>query len=194
MTTDHRDQQAEQELEQELEKLRSMLSGPEAMEPPDLLDQAVLNTARREIEQRGARRGKRGPLRWLGAFTTAAVIVLALSIVIQQEQPIPLPAANEADGLKLDSDKAADLVVEKRADAFRARTQSSPAPALEDVMTEEPAALKEEQEEEALPDPESWILRLMQLKESGQEDRLAEELEAFQKAFPDYPLPPELDY
>ncbi|MFC1696215.1 hypothetical protein ACFL1C_08870, partial [Pseudomonadota bacterium] len=84
-------------------------------------------------------------------------------------------------------------VIEKRADAFRARTQSAPAPVLEDGMTEEPAALKEEQEEEALPDAESWILRLMQLKESGQEDKLAEELEAFQKAFPDYPLPPELD-
>ncbi len=82
--------------EQDLESVRSALSGLESVEPPDLLDQAVLNTARRELT---ASRPK--PMRWIGAFATAAVVVLALSIVVQQDQKTPDPL--NGNGIKLDA-------------------------------------------------------------------------------------------
>jgi len=57
--------------EQDLESVRSALSGLESVEPPDLLDQAILNTARRELTASRPR-----PMRWVGAFATAAVVIL----------------------------------------------------------------------------------------------------------------------
>ncbi len=98
MTIDSHDQRPEQEIEQDLEKVRSAWTRQERTEPPELLDRAVLNSARREIEAQGKRR----PLRWLGAFATATVVVLALSIVIQQDQEAPAPALKEGDGFRLD--------------------------------------------------------------------------------------------
>ena len=54
--------------------------------PPDLLDQAILNRAHREVEK------KTGWMQfgWLHGLTTAAVIVLAFSIVLQQREPVPV--------------------------------------------------------------------------------------------------------
>ncbi len=92
--------------EQDLELLRSALSGPEPVEPPDLLDQTVLNTARRELST-----GKRKPMRWIGAFATAAVVVLALTIVLQQDKQAP--KYHQEDRIKQDSDRLA--VPEKEA-------------------------------------------------------------------------------
>jgi hypothetical protein len=46
----------------------------------------------------------------------------------------------------------------------------------------------------ALRDADSWIQHLLQLKENGQETALAEGVEAFRKAYPEYPLPPELEH
>ena len=110
MTIDPQDQQPERDIEQDLEKVRSAWSGLEQAEPPDLLDQAVLNTARRNAE---AQR-KHQPLRWLGAFATATVVVLALSIVIQQDQEAPAPALKEGDGFSLD--KAAPATANEEID------------------------------------------------------------------------------
>jgi hypothetical protein len=82
--------------EQDLESVRSALPGLESAEPPDLLDQAVLNTARRELAS-----SRRKPIRWVGAFATAAVVVLALSIVVQQNQNTLDPRSG--NGIKLDA-------------------------------------------------------------------------------------------
>ena len=71
MTSDPRDQQSGPEFEQDLKAVRSAWSGLEQTDPPELLNQAVLNTARRELNTR--RRSR--PLRWLGGFATATVIV-----------------------------------------------------------------------------------------------------------------------
>lgn len=53
-------------------------------DPPDLLDQAILSRAHREVE------GKPGWMQfgWLHGLTTAVVVVLAFSIVLQQREPI----------------------------------------------------------------------------------------------------------
>ena len=98
MTTDPRDQQSERKFEQDLEAVRSAWSGREQVEPPELLDQAVLNTARRELDARRKRR----PLRWLGGFATATVVVVAMTIVVQQDEQTAAPALEKTDGLMLD--------------------------------------------------------------------------------------------
>jgi len=92
MTIDPREPNDESKLEQELAEVRAEWRSMAQAEPPDLVDQAVLNAARRDLEP--AR--KRRPLRWLGGFATAAVVVLALTLVVEQEPQRPdLPAATE---------------------------------------------------------------------------------------------------
>ena len=59
----------------------------------------MLNRARRELESNRRRTPR---LRWLGGFATAAVMVLALTLVLQQEQQAPLPDAGKSDGLQLE--------------------------------------------------------------------------------------------
>ncbi len=92
--------------EEDLEAVRSTLSGMESVEPPDLLDQSVLNTARRELAA-----SRRKPMRWIGVFATATVVVLAMTIVIQQEQRAPGPGRQ--NDIKLNADKPVSTAEEK---------------------------------------------------------------------------------
>jgi hypothetical protein len=113
MSNDPRDTKSAGEFENDLEHIRSAWSRLEQAEPPDLLDQAVLNRARREL---GTKPGRR-PLRWLGALATAAVVVLALTIVIQQDRPLPSPALEGKDSFRLDSDTSAAVKKEAQVNA-----------------------------------------------------------------------------
>jgi len=121
--------------EQDLESVRSALSGLESVEPPDLLDQAVLNTARREL---AASRPKfmRWSRRWVGAFATAAVVVLTLSIVVQQDQNMPDPRSG--NGIKLDAARPAAAGKESTIGA-------SAMPEIQRTSPQSPAALSSEE-------------------------------------------------
>ena len=94
MNNDPRKPNDDAKLEQELAGLQAEWNGLPQAEPPDLLDQAVLNAARRDLESTSRRR----PMRWLGGFATAAVVVVALTLVIEQDPrststaPVPEPA------------------------------------------------------------------------------------------------------
>jgi len=246
MTSDPRDRKPESDFDKDLEAVRTAWAGLEQAEPPDLLDQAVLNTARRELKNRPGW----WSLRWLGGFATATVIVLALSIVIQQYPQAPVPAVDETDGFKLD--QPVSTAARKEADRDTARStataedktglnlagseqriekrmqQAEPAPPpasapaelqesaamqRQKVRSEEmpthadevnPAAptiaemmadteLATEQEITEIAEAEAWIERLMLLMETQQDEKLSSELAAFREAFPDYPLPPELE-
>ena len=89
--------QQERDLAGDLDAIQAEYSGLEAIEPPALLDQAILNTARREMAT-----GRRRPMRWIGAFATASVFVLALTLVIQQDKGPLEPRQN--NGAKQNSD------------------------------------------------------------------------------------------
>lgn len=191
MTIDPRDQKTDQEIEQDLETLRSALSGPEKTEPPHMIDQAVLNIARRQTGPQKSRWSKQPPLRWLGAFATVTVVILSLTLVIEQEPQAPVPAETKADGLKLDRDKKIPARSEQRLEVYETRPPAAAPVALEKNMMEEAPPLQEMAD--AIADPDSWIQRLLQLRKSQQQDLFEEELAAFREAFPDYPLPPELD-
>jgi hypothetical protein len=216
MTTDKRDQQSEPEFEQDLEVVRSAWSGREKVEPPELLDQAVLNTARRELDARRKRR----PLRWLGGFATATVVVLALTIIIQQDQQ---PTLEKTDGFMLDQaapvarkkeskrddrvemaapERAAGQIIPESGQRTEFRAQTSAAPqadpgsnAASITVAEEIVIAPAEPEKGAnrILEAEAWIERLVLLRETQQDEKLVLELAAFREAYPDYPLPPELE-
>ena len=44
-----------------------------------------------------------------------------------------------------------------------------------------------------LPDPDEWIQRMLLLRQSELYEQLEEELAEFNLAYPDHPLPPELE-
>lgn len=182
MSTGPHDQKEAQRFEQDLNALRQALSGPGDVEPPELLDRAVLNTARRAV---GTGRGRTWlPKRWLGAVATAAVVVIALTVVMQQDQPVPVPLPEETNGFRLDQESPSAQMAEKSEGSRKisARVAAPAAPKEESADSSDP-----------VPNAESWINRMLQLKASQQEEELANELEAFRSVFPDHPLPPELE-
>jgi len=284
----------EQELEvADLATIQGAYSRLEATEPPALLDQVVLNTARRELAS-----GRRKSLRWIGAFATASVLVLALTIVVQQD-PAPMKtgrtngakldavapskvqeesaAGATADTLsesilpesravesgmeqrqmmkqsaaakrELDGDSqmanepaAASLVPEFEAapvvegkevsadtdfrvddapakpesvEYFRDETvkleaepRRSAQPPEEAADAERAAgermrelgsvttpATEQDKAKSVLPDPDEWIEQMLLLRQSELYEQLEEELAAFKLAYPDHPLPAELEY
>lgn len=205
----------ETKLEQDLRAIRARWRSDGADEPPGLLDQAVLNAARRELQ------GKTGPrrLRWLGGFATAVVVVVAVSLVLQQQQSEgPAPGLPDGDGFRLEAEPPTEsrtAVSKERAavEAEQRRDEAATAAALEPgepppgaaspqaVPRAAAAPLGEsfdapEKADSAEADADAateWVERLLDLQRSGDEERLAEELAAFRRAYPDYPLPPELE-
>ena len=182
----------EVKFEQDLRAIRTRWRSEEADEPPGLLDQAVLNAARREV---GGDTGRQR-LRWLGGFATAVVVVVAASLVLQQmEFEGPAPDLPNGDGFRLDAEspesrttavpeKPAPYAVQKREKAAAAAAplvESYAAPGEAGSAESEPMAAAE------------WVERLLDLQRNGDVNRLADELAAFRNTYPDYPLPPELE-
>lgn len=177
-------------FDRDLERIRAAWSRQERIVPPDLVDRAVLNAARRATEQAPRR------ARWVGALATACVVVLAVTVVLQQDREAngPLPEVDEmqlqdavSTGERFDEEPAATAVEPARPTA-RFRDASKP-PTVESRVapgSERPRA------EAAVPTPEDWIERLEQLRQAGDRTTFEAERAAFRSAYPDYPLPPEL--
>lgn len=195
-------------IDQDLEAVRSAWASHTQAEPPRLLDQAVLNAARRELEK--SRRLRPGA--WLGAVATAAVVVLALTIVLQQHDQAPAPAPSKADGIQLERSALSHDMPEpapasaapaaaprpQRQEALEAVADSAATVSPELRETGENAAKSLRAvpsaplEDAAVLEPEAWIAVLRRLQKEGRADELRSELEAFRTAWPDYPLPPDL--
>jgi hypothetical protein len=155
-------------IEQDLEVVRQAWAGLEPSEPPELLDQAVLNTARRELEGNAKRRS----LGWLGAFATAAVVVLALAIVVQQHDQAPVPPVLKSDGFKLEApaalpaSKAGEIDTDQSlhnpeiaaGDELRMQRAAPGAAAVTSITPEQPTAAVRLQTEKSLDVAESRTL------------------------------------
>jgi len=87
-------------LNDELEDLGQAYQQLSSEEPPELLDQAILNSAHRAVEKSDHWLD----FGWVHGLTTAAVVVLALSIILTQRQPTGL----EENGLLPVDTTAAD--------------------------------------------------------------------------------------
>jgi hypothetical protein len=183
-------------------------------EPPHLLDQAVLNAARRELERGAKRRGSNRYAGWFGALATAAVVVLAVTLVVRQEpsgRQTPGPPLKEQRQINPEHPPTPKLLEapvpapSASADREREATQSPGAGqtrrSKDAASAVSPRRLRDEAQEEtgamdadateALP-PGEWIERLLDLQARGETRRLTTELEAFRQRYPDYPLPSQL--
>ena len=85
MNTIHNNGENDKSLSEGLDKLSHEYGLLEQDEPPELLDQAILNSAHRAVEKK-PHWMKFG---WLHGLTTAAVFVLAFSIFLNQRDPVP---------------------------------------------------------------------------------------------------------
>jgi len=184
-------------LKDDLEKLDRDYQQLKSEEPPELLDQAVLNSAHRALE------GRAGwmDFGWIHGLTTAAVVVLAISIILTQRQPVSieesgiLPAGElEEDTMQVNAPAAAPLA--KRAIATLA-AESPPAesrPVKVDAVTVNDGksdADKSVAERLQLPAEEAQLQAILMLKRAGN-DKWKAELKLFIESYPDYPLPDEL--
>ena len=194
MTHDPRKPAQDREFERDLESLRSAWQGMGAEEPPELVDQAVLNTARRELERPVRKR----PLHWLGGFATATVVVLAVSLFLLQESPPPVPLGDE---LRLEPSAQdageAEALLEKSATPAAepmARAREVKREAAESRQQNQPAAVVSQDLQRAARDESS----LDSMQAAAPAEALEEEVQA--RALSDAysssaghgePLPPE---
>ena len=167
-------------LEHDLEEIRAALSDGDSPEPPDLLNQAVLNAARRELG-RDKRWLRRFPVRWMGAFATASVVILALGLIVQQEQESAVATGMEAERAKLRSEVPVEerkestdnQLISKSIDRDDAAMQraapvaAAPAKAAEfagEPAADEPALGEQEDLTEGLLAPEEWIDLMLEIE------------------------------
>jgi ferric-dicitrate binding protein FerR (iron transport regulator) len=198
MSTDRPGYGPDGTYQEDLEAARSAWSRLEQIEPPDLLDQAVLNAARRAA----ARPSRRRSTRWLGALASAAVVVLALTLVIRQDPQAPAPPVPVTDGFELelrsaDPEAAHETPIQHEEAAPQAASKAALVPRQDAASREEagaPVAAPDALEEmdEAVPEPDAWVDQMLRLKAAGLNDQLDQELAAFRRSYPDFVLPPEL--
>ena len=86
MNSNHKNGENNTPLEDELGKISQAYGRMEHEEPPELLDQAILNSAHRAVEKQP----HWTQFGWLHGLTTAAVVVLAISIILRQSEPVPV--------------------------------------------------------------------------------------------------------
>jgi len=73
-------------LRDDLDRLGDAYGQLQHEEPPEMLDQAILNTAHRAVEKKP----RWMQFGWLHGLTTAAVFVLAISLVFNQREQVPV--------------------------------------------------------------------------------------------------------
>jgi len=195
-----------------LDKLGHAYRQLEQDEPPELLDQAVLSSAHRAVEKKPHWM----KIGWLQGLTTAAVFVLAFSIILNQREPLPVlektakkhsaeQQVSENAPMKMEEnnkirqsllhsrptatapkDVAKKAAKGERADQARMETQRSFY-----VHDELSAETDNDQKDVAAEDLEQKLLAIIMLKKNGDE-RWKAELESFMDTYPDYPVPDEL--
>jgi hypothetical protein len=188
MSTEHRDQ------DRDLEWVERRWAREEKASPPDLLDQAVLNRARRAAPAR-----KKAPARWMGGLATAAVVVLALALVLKREPGSPTEEVQRNTAPAAAPQRTQDALPE---DSFSADRAMPPAEALtvESGVAERkveksvsaPVLMDAEARQDSLKPADAWMDELRALYSQGQHEALAVELQRFMAAYPLVELPQEL--
>jgi hypothetical protein len=204
MNSDSPDKPKYPESDPDLASIRSAWERMEQAEPPGLIDQAVLNTARRQLEDSQPRHS----MRWLGAFASAVVVILALAIVVRQDQQGPIPPVSETDGFRMDRDTSTATKTKREPELMLQDEVREAQPEMRQINPAARAAASEAapmqgeelrlrsrealEENAARPDPEAWVERMLLLHAAGRLEELEAELVEFRRSWPDYPLPPEL--
>jgi len=159
MNSIHNNGENDQTFNGGLDKLGQAYKQLEQDEPPELLDQAILNSAHRAVEKK-PHWMKFG---WLHGLTTAAVFVLAFSVILNQREPVAVfengVRSNEPAGLQreraLKKQSAAPVLSEDsrmemnvKSERRQDMLQSMPVAAAPQEMAKESAAFNEAEEAE----------------------------------------------
>lgn len=168
MNSNHKNGDFSSPLEDDLDTISQAYQDLGQEEPPALLDQAVLNSAHRAVEKQSHWM----QFGWLHGLTTAAVVVLAFTIILKQGDPAPeldgtmpldpamLPQAdNTADAAKsfrvekkLEVQKQdMDIQAEELPPKEMMESRSMPAPALIQTVSDQP---EPEQASSSLAEPD----------------------------------------
>lgn len=179
MSTEHR------EPDHDLEWAEKRWARRDRAEPPELLDQAVLNAARRALPE--PRKSRRLP--WISGLATAGVVVLALGLLLRQEpsQPVRLDTPSLSPSTSAPAQESVPAPVTER---MLQRSHDAPSESRLEMAEAESDFVDEDKK--ASESPEAWIDRLRILHEAGDWVQYEHELEAFRAVYPDMALPPEL--
>lgn len=92
-----------EQLLQQLDELHAADQSPQ-IEPPAMIDQAVRNMARRELQQPPALPPIAGKLRWIAGLATVSVALIAVGISLTQTPQTPLSTdmPTETQGVDFD--------------------------------------------------------------------------------------------
>jgi hypothetical protein len=213
-------QKPEDRLDQDFRQLQRAYDALPEDGPPELVDQAVLNLARREAA--GGKVRRPWSFGWVHALTSAAIVVLAVAIYTHQpdagvDEPLrvakpPSPklrdVQSEIQPLQIPAQRPAYTAPTpmreiRQRDSAAILAEPTPAAAVEgeqnlaDAVEERSSELAAKAAgatdvDDDTPTPEQWLQRILELKREGNEAAAARELQAFRAAWPDYPLPPEL--
>jgi hypothetical protein len=137
MNTIHNNGGNDQTLNEGLEELGQAYSALEQDQPPELLDQAILNSAHRALEEKPGWK----QFGWMHGLATAAVFVLTFTIILDQRELAPefreeilLDAPSRMEGTQELKKQSADNVgkstmATEPATKFRRKTMAADAPA-----------------------------------------------------------------
>ena len=157
MNSIHNNGENDKSLNEDLDKLGRSYAGLEQDEPPELLDQAILNSAHRALEKKS----RWMKFSWVHGLTTAAVFVLALSLIINQREQSPgIPDGIEVESLslpKLDV-SAKKPSAETRSDDFR-QVKKEKSVGRSDVLKDPPAVAVEDALPATAPAESSEVLQ-----------------------------------
>jgi hypothetical protein len=206
----HTDQEA-QELLRQVDAWRSVDKAAD-LEPPALVDQAVRNLARRELQTPPPPIG--GKLRWLAGLSTVSVALIALGIALVQSPQVAAPTMDPASspakarGIELESRRedtpplplpqaeavdASAVASEQAAPAYSLSNQADEASLADQANrteSDEPgqAALAKASSAKA-PSAQAWLDLAKQLFDQGLHAEAREQLQALVVEYPGFPLP-----
>jgi len=193
----HKPTAAEQQLLQELDSLQDFDQSA-SIEPPGLIDQAVRNMARREVQnQRSPLAGK---LRFIAGLSTASIALIALGLSLLQSPSTSDPDDISSKQAEISSVREESLSTEQLSpglarsalESTDATTPATPAAAatLESLRPAEEVMYSKivstpEKAESAL----AWLDLIRQLQKQGLVEEASQQLQAWREQYPDEPLP-----
>ena len=157
--------------------IRPHATQSDGLEPPAELDRLVLARAREAIAIRKPPALFRSA-RWAVPVSVAATVVLSVAVVLHMGLLSP-PAQRQPAGATSVSDSA---LAKEEAASPAAREMMAPAPSAD-------AAQARKAEAPANEEPAAWLKRIETLRAQGKTREAALELEAFRRAWPDFPIP-----
>jgi hypothetical protein len=171
-------------------------------EPPALVDQGILNRARAAVDKPHSNRP--WSFGWIHTVTTAAVIVLGVTLLLPFREPAPpieRPAPAASPPAERERATAKARLMERQSAEPSSEEDRSVAPGAAEPevgaeagtaavrLADEAMTIAEDADDLA---PEQWLEDIRALVEAGRVDEARSSLDAFLEAWPDYPVPDDL--